>query len=708
MRAVLLFTLLLMPAPLLAQAEDAYHDPVAAHLVARARAARTELGRSITSYSAIVRSRAAATLRMPLKDRTLGREESAAKVRWSRDGASVVQMIAGRSQELDQVESVHGTDVDHLFDPSSDRIYFGFNAAGLSAGNREMWIAHPLGRGAEDEYRYRSGDTLTLRLPDGRAVLAIELQVTPRRPSWHYLDALLWIEPESGALVQAAYRPARTLDVERDTAFIEPEDLEHMGKVPGLLKPIEAAVDLVLIEYQLWDFRHWLPRLMRVEGYGRAGMLKMPVAAELSYQILDVTDEDDAAEEPSPEEVLLGWGATGEVVGRTQRRDGRVVHMFRPEDERELLESPELPPPIWKDAPQFASQGDIEDLIAQIEAMVPPENRQRPVAWKVLWGLGDPGLVRYNRVEGLSMAARLRAQHPLASGHATVRLGTADLHPNVELGVLRPGLRRSLSLDLYHRLSSVDGGDSFGLGSSATALLFGRDDGEYYRATGVTLGARPPEVRRQSWRVEVFAERQRGVERETDWSVPRLIDEGGFRPVMAADAARLGGGRVVLSPWWGTDPRGAQAGGELFFEGALGTFAFGRARATGRAALPLPGGLRLGLEAAGGAGAGDLPIQYNWFLGGPGTLRGYPGSVAVGESFTRARVELSRNAATGTLVLFSDAGWAGPRTAFDPDDALLSAGVGLSVFDGLLRLDLARALVSPTGWRLDLYLDALL
>ncbi|HUH12450.1 MAG TPA: hypothetical protein VMK65_05050 [Longimicrobiales bacterium] len=708
MRILLLLTLTLLPAPLLAQAEDAYHDPVAEALVARARAARSELGRSITSYSAIVRSRAAARLRMPLKDRTLAREETAARVRWSRDGASVVQMIAGRSQELDQVESVHGTDLGQLFDPASDRIYFGFNAAGMAAGNRDMWIAHPLGRGAEDEYRYRSGDTLSLRLPDGRSVLAIQLQVSPRRPSWHYLDALLWIEPESGALVQAAYRPARTLDVERDTAFIEPEAIEHMGKVPGLLKPIEAAVDLVLIEYQLWDFRHWLPRLMRVEGYARAGMLKMPVAAELAYQILDVTDEDDGAEEPSPEEVLVGWGATGEVVGRTQTRDGRVVHVFRPEDPRELLESAELPPPIWKDAPQFATQGDIEELIALIEGMVPPENRQRPVAWKVLWGLGDPGLVRYNRVEGLSMAARVRAEHPLASGHATVRLGTADLHPNVELGVARPGLRRALSLDLYHKLASVDRGASFGLGSSTTALFFGRDDGEYYRTTGLRLAARPGEVR-QAWRVELFAERQRAVERETDWSVPRLFDgDGGFRPVLAADAAELAGASVALSPWWGTDPMGAQAGLELFVEGAAGSFAFGRAALTGRAALPLPGRLRLGLEAAGGAAVGGLPAQYHWFLGGPGTLRGYPGSVAVGDAFPRGRAELALPTSFGGVVVFGDAGWAGPRAAFDPGDALLSAGAGLSVFDGLLRLDLARALVRPTGWRLDLYLDALL
>jgi hypothetical protein len=38
----------------------------------------------------------------------------------------------------------------------------------------------------------------------------------------------------------------------------------------------------------------------------------------------------------------------------------------------------------------------------------------------------------------------------------------------------------------------------------------------------------------------------------------------------------------------------------------------------------------------------------------------------------------------------------------------VGAGVGASFLDGLLRIDLARALKSPKGWRLDLYLDGIL
>jgi hypothetical protein len=42
------------------------------------------------------------------------------------------------------------------------------------------------------------------------------------------------------------------------------------------------------------------------------------------------------------------------------------------------------------------------------------------------------------------------------------------------------------------------------------------------------------------------------------------------------------------------------------------------------------------------------------------------------------------------------------------DDAVASAGIGLSILDGILRLDSAWGWKGPSDWRLDLYLDGLL
>jgi hypothetical protein len=58
------------------------------------------------------------------------------------------------------------------------------------------------------------------------------------------------------------------------------------------------------------------------------------------------------------------------------------------------------------------------------------------------------------------------------------------------------------------------------------------------------------------------------------------------------------------------------------------------------------------------------------------------------------------------IAVFGDAAWAGDRSDFAVDDALVAAGIGASLMEGLLRVDLARALRQPVGWRLEIYLDA--
>jgi hypothetical protein len=59
-------------------------------------------------------------------------------------------------------------------------------------------------------------------------------------------------------------------------------------------------------------------------------------------------------------------------------------------------------------------------------------------------------------------------------------------------------------------------------------------------------------------------------------------------------------------------------------------------------------------------------------------------------------------------VLFSDVARADQRERLSLANPLASAGVGVSFLDGLFRVDLARAVTAPTGWRLDIYSDAAL
>jgi len=89
-------------------------------------------------------------------------------------------------------------------------------------------------------------------------------------------------------------------------------------------------------------------------------------------------------------------------------------------------------------------------------------------------------------------------------------------------------------------------------------------------------------------------------------------------------------------------------------------------------------------------------------------VRGYDPRLAGGESFGRGRAELARSFSFGSLTLFSDIAWAGDGSAIDLDDAFYSVGAGASLLDGLIRLDGAWGLRDPKGFRLDLYLDAIL
>jgi outer membrane translocation and assembly module TamA len=114
------------------------------------------------------------------------------------------------------------------------------------------------------------------------------------------------------------------------------------------------------------------------------------------------------------------------------------------------------------------------------------------------------------------------------------------------------------------------------------------------------------------------------------------------------------------------------------------------------------------LDASAGTSFGDVPVQSLWRLGGAGTLRGYDGSAAAGTAFWRGRGEVGRGSGTTRLALFSDLGWAGSRGDFSFQHPLWSVGAGVSVLDGLVRMDLARALRSPRGWRVEIYMDGAL
>jgi hypothetical protein len=456
---------------------------------------------------------------------------------------------------------------------------------------------------------------------------------------------------------------------------------------------------------------HWLPRSLRGEGMARAGVLKFPASMDVSYEMIDVEVDpaiDVAAETEAARAVAAQWSGSLDSHRVIERKNnGREFVVIAPRDSLTLLHSEQLPPPIWSDAPGFATREELEgmsDRLASLGGAIHTASGPR-----FGWGLGEADMLRYNRVESLSIGARGSVALREVELSATARLGIADLHPNAELLLRRETMRRALELRGYHELATVDPSRAaLSLGNSLSALMFGRDEGEYYRASGAALTWAPPSIRRRSWELTGYAEYQNDVERETHFALPRLWTDSVFRPnVMAAEALQYGG-MLQYRPWWGTDPIRPQGGMEMMVQGETGEFDLARASLTLRGAAQLARGVRIGAEAAVGSSVGDVTPQRMFYLGGARTLRGYDASTVVGTSMTRARLELARTFSFGAIAVFSDWGWAGDRDDIRSADQRWAIGAGTSLLDGLVRLDLAHGLRSPRGWRLDLHLDSVL
>ena len=219
--------------------------------------------------------------------------------------------------------------------------------------------------------------------------------------------------------------------------------------------------------------------------------------------------------------------------------------------------------------------------------------------------------------------------------------------------------------------------------------------------------------------MRTWLERQEALRGKTDFTLASAFDDGWrYRPNLRATGRDELGGELLLAPWWGTDPLAPQYGAELFVQGGTAwpdgggeRAEWGRASLLLRTALPFTLGdgwrWRAGLEAEAGQAWGDVPPQRRFFLGSSSTLRGYGPSTLVGDAVGRVRAELARVLPVASVTLFADAGWTGAELeSLDADDALISVGLGVSVLDGLVRLDVARGLRAPRDTRVDLYLDS--
>jgi hypothetical protein len=372
-----------------------------------------------------------------------------------------------------------------------------------------------------------------------------------------------------------------------------------------------------------------------------------------------------------------------------------------------LENSPDLPPSIYDPGEELFGTKELDALKAEALSL----GAQAPLQFRlsmlppptISYG---PALMRYNRVEGFSVGAS--AEQQLGGGYSVTalgRIGFADLEPNVELTATRTNLSESISLTGYnHLVSASDWGRPLSFGSSFSALMFGRDEGFYYRASGAELTTSrdtPFGGARVEWRA--FAEQQRTAAVKTNYAV----NGSDFPANLEARRGTYAGLGARINHEYGLDPRGLRVLTDLRFEAATGDSIYGRGALDLTASHGF-GRLAGSLTLAGGTSAGGLPPQRRWYLGGSQTVRGQsPDTAQSGNAFWMTRAELGSSDASVRPAVFGDLGWVGDRTKIGTVGRPMSGvGAGVSFLDGLFRFDVARGIYPRKQYRMDLYLEA--
>lgn len=740
----------------------AFKDARARDLLLHARAARLEQDSMLLSYDvkSYQRISVGLSLRETARDRLVFRNESAAHVRWHRDfgahvemlGArTVVPIVAGIREAEDDIERDMLDEVGDMmaipYYPGKDEFWLfemigeSNEGQGDSTRNDDPMLVHPVAEGSEAYFTFKSGDSVVMALPDGQRITLRELIVAPREPRWNLVVGSFWFESDRAHLVRAVMRFSAPMDIWEQ---VEAEDSTARDEVPffvrGLISPMKAEITAVTIEYGLLEQRFWLPRVQGAEGYGRAGMFRVPVKIEQRYRYNSVNATPALGAIPAPQtsryaavrDSLRASGldsaavraemrsyyarrdtlrrasrdsscaVSGSFVQYERRENGRLpIAVTIPCDAKRLAASAELPPSIYDAGEELFGATERAELMRSLDFGLQPAWAPRPPV--LSWGLAH---TRYNRVEGFGSG--LAGTSQLGRGYtaaAAARASTADLQLNGEFTLSRTNGRRDLRGTVYRRLvASSDFGDPLSFGASLGGLLYARDEGFYHRTWGAELAAERSLPGGLEWRL--FAEQQWNAPVESEWSLFGGAHDDRFLPNVAADKGWLYGTGLRWRASRGLDPQGWRATADLRLEGATGEFEYGRyflettlSRGFGPLAASLTG--------AAGSTSGEVPAQRNFFLGGSQSVRGQTAGTAVGEAFWLGRAELGTNVAAYRTVIFGDLGWAGARTDWNRiGRPMAGVGAGVSFLDGMIRIDLARGVHPKWQTRLDLYLEA--
>jgi hypothetical protein len=305
-------------------------------------------------------------------------------------------------------------------------------------------------------------------------------------------------------------------------------------------------------------------------------------------------------------------------------------------------------------------------------------------------------LVQYNRVQGLSLG--LGYQVPVSGSaarlHATVRYGLSDERVTGRLTFLvNPGASL-LVFTGYHDISDLDPfSPGRTIANTLNGLFAGHDNGDYALSRGGSVRFE----KRLNGRLELVlagrAEHLTSVGRVAQSAINDFLGGTGLFPpnppvhegtfaAVSAQARTRGRARwsVTVDLLAGGGRSTARLYGDVLRRVGRGT------------------GLTVRLKA--GAATEPATPQALFRQGGVNTVRGFEYGTLRGPAFWAGQVDVTPFDGRVRPVLFVDAGQASRISRLFSSTAIVGAGLGLSLFRGLLRFDLSRPISPDQGGKI--------
>ncbi len=660
--------------------ESAFLDETARRLVVGARHTRDTTRLAIGSLAAVIREQMGFDIPGHQRDRPWASAVRTVRVRWSRDGPKLAEMLGARFDN----PGPGGRGFPGFFrepgvqrfaaDFSGDPFLFSLGPPfGEALGADAIGVRDPLGAGSEQYYQFRSGDTTRVQFGTGREITTVAVIVIPRYRSVRLVAAILWIDPASMALVRVAYRPAKRIDQEMKRRLVHHGEwrplvwMDSGGGAPGddpargspnilelpvnlafqgFIGRVELDLSTVVVDLEPWQGRHWLPRTARWKGH-------------FGKEAVSATRRP-----PAGIPFTVAWTVALEAVGAP----GQLVPMPAVADTL-----------IAGDLAADREDSSVASDLAAIGIGQGREAMENANPWFFRIPGTSVGLMRYTPVEGFSVGGAVRRDFGWWRSELTVRPATNRLAlPDMELAFQHDHPLRTTRLSLYRMLRR--GGLGVGaMDGRPGYYVEAEDSANLHWSHGAMVRIVPGDGRRNRLSLTVFAEQDEEV-------------------VTGAERKRVGGA-LEWKPWWGAFGDESPGGGaNVIVQGSLGDDPHVKSVIEGALVIPLAWRFSLGAQAGMAGVWGEPADQDLWQIATNGNwMRGHRDIPQTSRAWM-GRVDLQRSLPVGRLSVFGD--WASAEAA-----DYCAVGAGFVLMKGWLRLDVARGVgcgrkgPSEAGWR---------